>query len=720
MAHPSPLDAPPLDQLSADAAADHHARLVAAIRHHRDLYYQHDAPEISDADYDALERQLAALEARFPRLATADSPTATVGAAPATGFGKLRHTVPMLSLGNAFSDEDVTDFVARVRRFLSLDDDTPLDFVAEPKIDGLSLSLRYENGALVSAATRGDGMEGEDVTANVRTIADIPHHLRGPAPAVLEVRGEVYMRRDAFQELNHRQEAAGDKVFANPRNAAAGSLRQLDPAITASRPLRFFAYAWGELSEPLGATQTTCRQRLADLGFTISEPSRLCRGADDLLAFYRAIGDQRADLPFDIDGVVYKVDRLDLQDRLGFVSRAPRWATAHKYPAEQARTRLKAIIIQVGRTGALTPVAELEPVTVGGVVVSRATLHNEDELRRKDVRVGDMVIVQRAGDVIPQIVAAVPELRPADAVPFDFPTHCPECGSLAVRSADSEDGTESGVVRRCTGGLICPRQAVERLIHFVSRLAFDIEGLGSERIELFFAQGRIREPADIFTLEVREEARLDRIITMTGFGKKSVEKLFAAIQARRTIGLERFIYALGIRQVGEATAKLLARQYHDVTHWRDRMTQAGAERAAAPVERKPELVGEAYAELCAIEQIGPGVADDLVGFFQEAHNQTVLDHLLAQVTVTPYVAPAKVNSPVTGKTVVFTGTLETMSRNEAKARAEALGAKVAGSVSAKTDYVVAGADAGSKATKARDLGVTVLSEAEWQDLIKVG
>ncbi|MDZ5647429.1 NAD-dependent DNA ligase LigA [Nitrospirillum sp. BR 11828] len=737
-----------IDALTLEDAQAEHSRLVAEITHHRALYYQKDAPEISDAAYDALEKRLAALEKHFPALAGAHSPTATVGAAPAAGFGKVKHKVPMLSLGNAFEDEDVTDFVASIRRFLVLDDGAPLDFVAEPKIDGLSLSIRYEDGQLVQAATRGDGAEGEDVTANVRTIDDIPNTLRGKAPAVLEVRGEVYMRREDFLALNKAQAEKGEKVFANPRNAAAGSLRQLDASITAGRPLRFFAYTWGELSEPLGATQAESRQRLAELGFTISEPSRLCRTADELLDYYRWIGGQRATLPFDIDGVVYKVDRLDLQERLGFRTRTPRWATAHKYPAEQAQTILKAISIQVGRTGALTPVAELEPITVGGVVVSRATLHNEDEIRRKDVRVGDTVIVQRAGDVIPQIVAAVPSLRPANSHPFEFPTHCPACGSLAVRSTaekadaaaevvavesgtpddgiaeatDAPTGEETtsepdGVVRRCTGGLICPAQAVERLIHFTSRLAFDIEGLGIERMRLFHSQGRIREPADIFTLEARENERLDRIVTMTGFGKKSVEKLFAAIEARRTIGLDRLIYALGIRQVGEATAKLLARHYLTVDHWRDAMIKAAEERAAQPTERKPELVGEAYAELCAIEQIGVGVADDMMAFFREEHNRALLDRLLAQITVETYQRPATTGSPVVGKTVVFTGTLETMGRSEAKAKAESLGAKVAGSVSAKTDYVVVGADAGSKATKARELGLTILTEQEWVDLI---
>ncbi|MFY8094101.1 MAG: NAD-dependent DNA ligase LigA [Niveispirillum sp.] len=702
-----------VDALTLDEAAADHAALVAEIGHHRALYYSKDAPALSDGDYDRLEHRLAAIEARFPDLMTPDSPTQTVGAAPSSGFGKVKHAVPMLSLSNAFEDTDVTDFVGRIRRFLNLSDDILVDFVAEPKIDGLSLSLRYEKGRLVQAATRGDGAEGEDVTANVRTIRDIPHNLKHPFPDLVEVRGEVYMTRADFMELNRAQTEKGDKVFANPRNAAAGSLRQLDSSITAGRPLRFFAYAWGALSEPLGTTQWESRQELEDFGFTLSQPSKRCTGADELLAYYQDIGRQRADLPFDIDGVVYKVDSLALQERLGFISRSPRWATAHKYPAEQATTRLNAISIQVGRTGALTPVAELEPVNVGGVVVSRATLHNKDEIERKDVRVGDLVIVQRAGDVIPQIMGFVPEPSRERPAPYAFPDCCPECGSMAVRE-------EGEVVTRCTGGLICPAQAVERLRHFVSRNAFDIEGLGIERIQLFFEQGRIKQPADIFTLEREEEKRLDRLVSMTGFGKKSVEKLFAAIEARRSIALDRFIFALGIRQIGEATAKLLARAYRTAENWRDRMIAAAAERAQKREEKKPELVGEAYAELCAIEQIGMSVADDLTDFFREQHNLDALAALLAQVKPEEYVPPAAATtSPVAGKTVVFTGTLVTMGRSEAKAKAEALGAKVAGSVSGKTDYVIVGADAGSKAAKAQELGVTILSEEEWAALIAV-
>lgn len=702
----------PVENLTLDQAKRDHDALAAEIAHHRALYYQKDAPEISDADYDALERRLNGIEARFPELVREDSPTRTVGAAPAGGFRKVRHAVPMLSLDNSFTAEDVDGFIDQIVRFLNLRSVDGLEFVAEPKIDGASLSIRYEDGELVQAATRGDGAEGEDVTANVRTIADIPKALAGPAPRVLEVRGEVYMTRAEFFELNRRQAEAGEKVFANPRNAAAGSLRQLDAKITARRPLCFFAYTWGELSEPLADTQWDSLQRLKAMGFHVPRQSTLCRSRDELLAYYARIGAERAALPFDIDGVVYKVNRLDLQERLGFRTRTPRWATAHKFPAEKAQTLLKAITIQVGRTGALTPVAELEPITVGGVVVSRATLHNADEIARKDIRVGDTVVVQRAGDVIPQIVEVVKERRPADSAPYCFPTVCP-C-KLAT-PAHREPGE---AVTRCTGELACPYQAVERLRHFTSRNAFDIEGLGIERIQLFYDQGRIRAPADIFTLENREIERLDRIENMPGFGRKSVENLFRAIDARRSIGFDRFIYALGIRQVGEATAKLLARAYRTVGHWRERMLAAAAERADRPTETKPELVGEAYAELCAIEQIGTSVADDIVDFFAEPHNLAALDALLSVLTeVREFVPPRVAASPVVGKTVVFTGTLETMGRSEAKARAEALGAKVAGSVSAKTDYLVVGADAGSKATKARELGVTTLSEQEWLALI---
>ncbi|NIA68635.1 NAD-dependent DNA ligase LigA [Pelagibius litoralis] len=696
-----------VESLSAEEATGELARLAALIAQHDRLYHEKDAPMISDADYDALRRRNEAIEAHFPELMRADSPSLRVGAAPAAGFGKVQHAVPMLSLGNAFAPEDVGEFLARIARFLGLDKDAPLEVMAEPKIDGLSCALRYEGGKLVQGATRGDGTTGEEITANVRTIADLPQQLKGKGwPDVLEVRGEVYMSRHDFAALNERQEAAGGKIFANPRNAAAGSLRQLDPKITAERPLHFFGYAWGQISAPLGATMMEARGQLESWGFTLNEPSALCRGLDDLLAYYEKIMAGRAELPFEIDGVVYKVNRLDLQERLGFVSRAPRWAIAHKFPAEQAETRLNAITIQVGRTGALTPVANLEPISVGGVVVARATLHNEDEIARKDVREGDHVIIQRAGDVIPQVVTAVIAKRPKDSKPYVFPDHCPVCGSLAIREAGE-------VVRRCTGGLICNAQIVERLKHFVSRNAFDIEGLGGKHIEAFWQEGLVKSPADIFRLHDQEEAIGER----EGWGKLSAKNLVAAIEARRTIGLDRLIFALGIRQIGEATAKLLARSYGDFAGLRAAMIAAQAERAAAPEARKPEEVGEHYAELCNIEGIGMAMADDLVGFFGEPHNLTVLDDLAAALTIEAVAAPATSDSPVAGKTVVFTGSLQTMTRSEAKAKAETLGAKVAGSVSKKTDYVVIGADAGSKAKKAEALGLTMLSEEEWQALI---
>ncbi|MDP9195627.1 MAG: NAD-dependent DNA ligase LigA [Pseudomonadota bacterium] len=691
----------PVESLTPLEAAAELERLARAIARHDRLYHQKDQPEISDAEYDALRQRNEAIEARFPHLRRPDSPSLKVGAAPVAGFAKVRHAVPMLSLGNAFSDEDIHDFVQRIRRFLNLGPDQAIAFMAEPKVDGLSCSLRYEHGVLVRAATRGDGQEGEDVTANVMTIAGLPHRLAGPAPDIIDIRGEVCMTRADFALLNQEREKAGEPLFANPRNGAAGSLRQLDSSITARRPLRFLAYTWGETSTRTWKAQSEFRTWLQDQGFMLNEPARLCQTEEDLFAFYQEIQALRPSLPMDIDGVVYKVDRLDWQDRLGFVSRSPRWAVAHKFPAQQARTRLKTITVQVGRTGTLTPVAELEPVTVGGVVVSRATLHNEDELARKDVRPGDIVIVQRAGDVIPQILGIVPEERPPGSLPFVFPQVCPECGSHAVRE-------EGEVARRCTGGLICPAQAVERLIHFVSRNAFDIEGLGGERLQLLYDQGRIREPANIFTLKAREDQRLDKLENVPGWGKKSVENLFRSIENRRTIPLDRFIYALGIRQTGQVTARLLARSYQTID----------ALMAAMAAAQDPE--SEAFRDLTSIEQIGPAVATDLLAFFAEPHNRAVLDHLLEQVTVLPFEAPAVRQSPLTGKTVVFTGTLESMSRAEAKARAEFLGAKVAGSVSAKTDYVIAGADSGSKATKARDLGVTVLTEEEWTQMTEQG
>ncbi len=679
-------------------ARKRHAELVQIIRHHDAVYYQQDENEISDGDYDKLRRELEALEAQYPDLVTADSPTQNVGAKATGGFNKVRHAVPMLSLSNAFEDQDVHDFIDRVRKFLSLPESEIIEFVAEPKIDGLSCSLRYEDGQLVMAATRGDGAEGEDITQNVRTIADVPQRLKGNPSAVLEVRGEVYMRRDEFVKLNERQEAAGKQVFANPRNAAAGSVRQLDSKITASRPLHFFGYALGEVSAPIADTQDGIRKALASFGFAEAEPARLCASADDVLAYYRDVEKQRPDLPYEIDGVVYKVNRMDWQERLGFISRAPRWATAHKFPAEKAVTIVNGIDIQVGRTGALTPVARLEPISVGGVVVSNATLHNADEIARKDIRISDHVVIQRAGDVIPQVVEVLLDKRKGNPPPYQFPDKCPACGSNAIRE-------EGEVVVRCTGGLICPAQAVERLKHFVSRLAFDIEGLGDKIIQEFWDEHIVRTPGDIFRID-KTNAQLEKPLQeREGWGEKSVDKLFKAIDARRTIGFERFIYALGIRQVGEATAKKLAAQYATLDDLRAAMASAA----------QPE--SEARMDLLNIEDIGPSVAGDIIAFFNEPHNQDVLRDLAQLLTITPYNKPKAGNSPVAGKTVVFTGTLATIGRNEAKARAEQLGAKVASAVSAKTDYVIAGEDAGSKLTKARELGVTVLSEAEWLTLI---
>lgn len=696
-----------VEQLSPAEARSEASRLASEIRRHDALYFREDAPEISDAEYDALRRRLEDIERRFPEARASDSPTATVGAAPVEVFGKIRHSVPMLSLGNAFDDADVTDFVERVRRFLGQPTTEPLAFTAEPKIDGLSISIRYEKGRFVQAATRGDGFEGENVTANVGTIAGVPERLSGgDVPDVIDVRGEIYLAHEDFRRLNEAQAAAGQKVFANPRNAAAGSLRQLDPRITASRPLRFFAYAWGEASRLPAATQSGIYTAYASWGLPVNPLATVCRDSDEMLAFYRAIGTKRATLGYDIDGVVYKVDRLDLQDRLGFVSRSPRWAIAHKFPAEQATTVLRDIEIQVGRTGSLTPVAKLEPVTVGGVVVANATLHNEDEIARKDIRIGDTVIIQRAGDVIPQVLGVVVEKRPSEARPFEFPQACPACGSHAVRETDERTG-ETDVVRRCTGGLVCPAQAKERLKHFVSRNAVDIEGLGEEKIELFYTEGLIMRPADIFTLAERNKRSLTKLENRKGFGKKSVDNMFAAIEARRTIPLERFIFALGIRHVGETTARDLARAFGDFAKFRDAA-------AAAAIGGHDS---EAYRDIDAIEGIGPTVVDALADFFGEPHNIEALDDLLAQVTVAPFVRIQTTTSPVTDKTVVFTGTLERMTRNEAKATAERLGAKVAGSVSKKTDYVVAGADAGSKLAKARELGVAVLSEDDWLQLI---
>ena len=689
-----PLRAIPVEKLTRAEAAKELERLAREIARHDQLYYQKDAPEISDAEYDALRRRNEAIEARFPALVRADSPSRRVGAAPTAGFAKVTHAKSMLSLNNAFAEEEAYEFMARVRRFLGLAEHAAVELVAEPKIDGLSVSLRYEQGRFVQGATRGDGITGEDITANLRTIKDLPEELSGRrVPALLEVRGEVYMTKADFLRLNQEQEKEGKPPFANPRNSAAGSLRQLDARITASRRLSAFFYAEGEMSERIAEIQWEFLAALRGLGFRTNPLARLCPSIEEALALYREIGEQRAALPYDIDGVVYKVNNFRLQDRLGFISRAPRWALAHKFPAEQAQTTLKDIVIQVGRTGTLTPVADLEPVTVGGVVVSRATLHNEDEIQRKDIRIGDTVIVQRAGDVIPQIVGVVLAKRPKGAKPYKFPDKCPVCGSKAVR----EPGEAA---RRCTGGLICAAQAVERLRHFVSRNAFDIDGLGRKHIEAFFADGLLKSPVDIFKLHARR-AELE---AREGWGEQSVDNLLRAIDARRRIGLERFIFALGIPQVGEATARLLARTYRSLAAWRRAMMAA------------QDRTGEAYQDLNAIEGIGPAVAEDILNFFAEPHNREVLDQLAREVEVEDFAAPAA-KSPIAGKTIVFTGTLERMTRSEAKARAEALGATVAGSVSKKTDLVVVGAEAGSKAAKARELGVKVLSEAEWLEMI---
>ena len=679
--------------VDAAAAAAELAWLAGEIARHDALYYRHDAPEISDAAYDALRQRNAAIEARFPDLVRSDSPSRRGGAAPEGGFAKLRHLQPMLSLDNVFDPAEFVEFCARARRFLGLGTAAPLGFVGEPKIDGLSINLTYEHGHFVRGATRGDGMEGEDVTENLRTIATLPRRLHGPAPALIEIRGEVFMAKADFLALNVAQEAAGEKTFANPRNAAAGSLRQLDPAITAARPLSLFAYALGEASEAPAATHWAYLERLRAWGFTVNPLSRRLDDEAQAAAFEAEIAATRAGLAYDIDGVVYKIDDLGLQRRLGFVGRAPRWAIAWKFPAEQASTVLREIRIQVGRTGALTPVAELEPVNVGGVLVSRASLHNEDEIARKDIRVGDTVLIQRAGDVIPQVLSVVTERRPQGAEPFVFPDHCPACGSLALRPPGE-------VVRRCTGGLTCPAQRVERLNHFVSRPAFDIEGLGEKTIQEFHDLGWLLGPADIFRLPEREA----EIAAREGWGALSARNLVRAIATRRRIPLARFIYALGIRRIGERNAQLLARHYGGYAEWRAQMLAATV------------IGSEAREALGSIVGIGPAIAEELVEFFAERRNRETLDELAGLLTIEDAVAEAAADSALAGKTVVFTGTLATMSRPEAKARAQALGAKVTDSVSARTDLVVVGEDAGSKARKAAALGVRTITEAEWRAL----
>ena len=709
-----------VDKLTSAEAGKELDRLAREIAEHDRRYHGEDAPTIPDADYDALRRRNAEIEERFPLLVRPDSPSHRVGVRASEKFGKVMHRVPMLSLDNAFSDEDVGDVLGRVRRFLGLKEDEAVPVTAEPKIDGLSASLRYENGVLVQGATRGDGSEGEDITANLRTISDIPLRLKGKPPKVLEVRGEVFMTHKAFEALNKRQEKDGKPTYANPRNSAAGSVRQLDPSITAGRTLNFFAYTWGEISDLPADTQLGMVEKFESYGFAVNPLMKRCDSLEAMLKVYRDIESKRARLGYDIDGVVYKVDSLKLQERLGFVSRSPRWAIAHKFPAEQAETVLEDIEIQVGRTGKLAPVARLKPVTVGGVVVSNATLHNEDQIARLDVRIGDTVVIQRAGDVIPQVVTVLTDKRPRNAKPYKFPDTCPICGSHAVREVDEKTG-KVDVDRRCTGGLICDAQTVERLKYFVARDAFDIEGLGGTMIELFHDKGLLKEPADIFALTEKpakvakalsehraalsEERRgaegkepAKKAKKEEGEGKL-VENLMAAIEQRRTIGLDRLINALGIRHVGETTARLIARHYRSIEAFLEGM---GADNALE--------------ELQHIEGIGGVVAEAIHDFFAEKHNRDALKRLLAWLTVTPMAAAAK-NSPVSGKTVVFTGTLEKMTRQEAKARAEALGAKVSGSVSAKTDIVVAGPGAGSKLKEAQKHNVQVMDEEAWLKLI---
>ncbi|EPX76072.1 NAD-dependent DNA ligase LigA [Salipiger mucosus] len=741
-----------VENLTEAEARDELARLAKVLSEADRAYHAEDAPDLTDAEYDALKRRNADIEARFPALKRADSPSEKVGAAPAEGFAKVRHAVRMMSLGNAFEADEVADFDARIRRYLGLGADAALAYTAEPKIDGLSLSLRYEGGSLVQAATRGDGTEGENVTANARTIDDIPQRI-ADAPQVLEVRGEVYMSHADFAALNERQEEQNAKTFANPRNAAAGSLRQLDPAITKSRPLRFFAYSWGELSEPLADTQTAAIERLQRMGFQTNPLTERCDGPDDMLAHYARIEEQRATLDYDIDGVVYKVDDLSLQERLGFRSTTPRWAIAHKFPAELAWTRLEKIEIQVGRTGALSPVARLTPVTVGGVVVSNATLHNEDYIAGrdasgapirdgKDIREGDWVQVYRAGDVIPKVADVDLDKRPEGAEPYAFPTECPECHSEAIRE-------EGDAIRRCTGGLICPAQAVEKLKHFVSRAAFDIEGLGAKQVEQFHRDGWIKEPADIFALRDSYGSGMQQLKNREGWGEKSAQNLFEAIDERRKIELRRVIFALGIRHVGEVVAGDLARHYgtwdalnHAVDAARPAMERHREAEAAVQEEREaaandgrrarikevqeatwardPQIAAEARAaweDLVGIDGIGATAAVALVTAFAQEAERASIDRLAKCLDIQPEARPDTEGSPVAGKTVVFTGSLEKMTRAEAKARAESLGAKVSGSVSKKTDIVVAGPGAGSKETKARGLGVEVLDEDAWLALI---
>ena len=717
-------DPKPIESLTKAEAKAELEQLAAEIARNDDLYHGKDAPEISDAAYDALKQRNLAIEARFPELVRDDSPSKKVGAAPLPTFAQITHARPMLSLDNVFSDEEVQGFVGSVYRFLGQMPDGSIAFTAEPKIDGLSISLRYENGKLVNAATRGDGTTGENVTANVRTISEIPNELPKDAPEIVEIRGEIYMAKPDFLALNARMEEEGKPTYVNPRNTAAGSLRQLDPRVTEKRKLKFFAYAWGEMSDMPADTQSGMIETFERWGFPINPLTKRLTSVEDLLAHYNAIGLERGELEYDIDGVVYKVDRLDLQARLGFRSRSPRWATAHKFPAEQAFTTIENIDIQVGRTGALTPVARLTPVTVGGVVVTNATLHNADYIvglgnngepirdEGHDFRIGDTVIVQRAGDVIPQVLDVVLEKRPEDAEPYAFPDKCPVCGSHAVREKNEKTGKLDSVTR-CTGGFVCEAQAIEHLKHFVSRNAYDIEGFGSKQVDFFFRTEdpsmQIRTAPDIFTLQRRQEKSMTKLENIDGFGRVSVRKLFEAIDARRTIALNRFIYALGIRHVGETTAKLLARSYGSYDELEKAMKAANG------------YTGEAWADLNNIDGIGEVMARAIVEFFNEPRNIGVIEKLLDEVTPEDAEMPSvSASSPVSGKTIVFTGSLERMTRDEAKAMAERLGAKTAGSVSKKTDLLVAGPGAGSKLTKAEELGIEVITEDQWFELVGEG
>ena len=689
-----------VEDLTPEEAAEELKYIAGEMAKSDIAYYQNDAPYLTDAEYDRLKIRNAQIEERFPALIRPDSPSKKVGAPIRSDFGKVRHRFPMLSLGDIFSVAELDDFIMSVKRFLNTSED--IAFMAEPKIDGLSFAARYENGRFVQGATRGDGTTGEDITENLKTIRSLPKQLTGKVPEILEVRGEVYMSKADFFALNQKYESEGKKTFANPRNAAAGSLRQLDARITAERNLSIFAYTWGEVSERMWDTQADFFNHLQAWGFPVNPNNKLCHTTKEIEDSFTRLGEIRASLPYDIDGMVYKVNSIALQERLGFLTRTPRWAIAHKFPAEQAVTKINNIRIQVGRTGALTPVADLEPVNVGGVIVSHATLHNEDEIKRKDIRIGDSVIIQRAGDVIPQVVEVIKEKRPAESKEFEFPHTCPQCGAHAIREEDE-------AVRRCTGGLTCPAQAIERIIHFVSREAFDIEGLGRKIVEEFYHEGIVTSPVDIFSLEQRNDdgdlfahqssAPL-HLEMRDGWGKKSVENLFKAINAKRRISLPRFIYALGIRQVGTATALLIAKNYGSFKHFME------------------DMVAKETLKLVEIDGIGGAMAKDIVEFFAEEHNLKTIHKLLAEIIVEDFIDDTDYSSPIAGKTVVFTGTLEKMTRSEAKAKALSLGAKVSGSVSKNTDYVIMGAEAGSKATKAKELDIQILTEDEFLELIK--